>query len=102
MTRPAYLIGQIEVEDPARYLAEYGRPLAAQLAALGAEVLASTPEAEVLEGGRVGNWTVILRFPSLEVARSWYASADYAPLKAVRIEHLTRSGSLLLLPGRDG
>ena len=33
-----------------------------------------------LEGG-------LLEFPSLEQARRWYASSEYARIKALRLEH---------------
>ena len=38
---------------------------------------------KVLEGTWPGNWTVILRFPSMAIAESWYGSEEYQP--AVRI-----------------
>ncbi len=47
----------------------------------------------VLVGGKCdiveGNWCttfpVLIEFPSLEAAHSWYNSQEYAPLKALRL-----------------
>jgi len=101
MPQPAYLLGQINVTDHPGYRDSYARPLSAQLAKIGAELLVSSGDAETLEGEWAGNWTVLIRFPSWEVAVEWYQSADYAPLKSARIEELTDAGNLVLLPGRE-
>ncbi len=101
MSQPAYLLGQINVTDLPQYRDQYARPLLAQLTKIGAELLVSTADAETLEGEWAGNWTVLIRFPSWEVAVEWYESADYAPLKRARIEDLTNAGNLVLLPGRE-
>lgn len=101
MSQPAYLIAQINVRDVPQYIEQYGRPLAAQLAAIGAELLVTSPDAETLEGEWSGNWTVLIRFPSWEMAVEWYESADYAPLKRARIQDLAEGGNLVLVPGRD-
>jgi uncharacterized protein (DUF1330 family) len=101
MAQPAYLLGQITVKDVPQYLDQYARPLLAQLTQIGAELLVTSPHAETLEGEWSGNWTVLIRFPSWETAVEWYESADYAPLKAARVQDLTEGGNLVLLPGRD-
>jgi uncharacterized protein (DUF1330 family) len=100
MSQPAYLIAQLEVTDVADYVDRYGKPLRAQLEEIGAELLVTSPDAEGLEGEWPGNWTVVIRFPSREIAVDWYESPDYAPLKRLRIEDLTESGNLILVPGR--
>ncbi len=87
--------------DLPQYRDQYGRPLLAQLTKMGAELLVSSADAETLEGEWSGNWTVLIRFPSWEAAVEWYKSPDYAPLKRARIEDLTSSGNLVLLPGRE-
>jgi uncharacterized protein (DUF1330 family) len=38
----------------------------------------------VLEGGWVPKRLVILEFPTVEQARAWWASPEYAPAKALR------------------
>ena len=101
MSQPVYLIAQIEVKDRQQYLDQYGAPLAAQLAELGAELLVTSPDREIREGVWAGNWTVVIRFPSRAVATAWYESAEYAPLKDARINTLTTGGNLVFVPGRD-
>ena len=101
MSQPAYLLGQINVQDLPQYRDQYARPLLAQLTKIGAELLVSSADAETLEGEWSGNWTVLIRFPSWETAVEWYESPDYAPLKRARIQDLTSAGNLVLLPGRE-
>ncbi len=81
----AYVIAEIEVKDQARY-ADYvalGRPV---LERYGARVLAAGGELAAFEGAPKGSRVVVIEFPSLEAARRWYRSADYAPAKAIRLE----------------
>ena len=61
--------------------------------------LAGTPMPKVLEGIWDGNWAAVLRFPSLAAAEKWYNSAEYRPLKDLRINELTEMNRVLLLEG---
>jgi len=36
----------------------------------------------------------------MEVAEAWYASDDYAPYRALRLDELTDSGSLVFVEAR--
>jgi len=98
---PGYVIGQISVDDLNVYLEKYGQPVAAQLAAAGGEVLVAAPDAAVVEGTWSGNWTVVIKFPSLDAARTWYESPEYAPLKRLRMDDLTSGGNVALADGFD-
>lgn len=62
-------------------------------------MIAGTPATNVLEGEWDRSWAAILRFPSMEMAQTWYNSSDYQPLKEVRINELTDSGQVLLIEG---
>jgi uncharacterized protein (DUF1330 family) len=99
MTRPAYLIGQINVKDHPQYIDEYGRFVLAQGRRAGAEFLVATPDALTLEGEWSGNWTVVIRFPSSEAALGFYRSEEYAPLRQARVERLTDGGNLVMVEG---
>ena len=99
MSEPAYFIAQIEVKDYEVYLKEYGFPLLEQLNVIGAEVLAADFNFAVLEGDWDGNWIAIIRFPSAAVATQYYESSEYAPLKDLRINKLSRRGSVVQVPG---
>lgn len=70
--------------DFERYLGEYGKPLAPILEKHGAEVLAATPEPQILEGAYDRNFTVVIKFPSAEAVQRWHASPEYQPLKDKR------------------
>jgi len=52
---------------------------------------------EVLEGEWAHPRTIILRFDSMEIARAWYADADYQPVKAIR--QGASIGNLVLVEG---
>ena len=98
MSGPAYMIGKIDVKDYQTYMEEYGMPVAQMFAEAGAEVLVATEEADILEGEWTGNWTVIVKLPSAEVAHDLYHSEKYAPFKKARIEELTNHSTLAIFP----
>ena len=99
MSNPVYLIAQIDVKDYESYLSEYGFPLLEQLSEIGAEVLAADSSIEVLEGEWPGNWLAIIKFPSEAVMSEFYNSEKYSPLKALRIEKLSKDGTVVTVPG---
>lgn len=101
MSRNAYLIATLELKDQADFIERYATPTVAQLESAGAEVLVAGPDAMVMEGEWPGNWTVVIRFPDLASARAWYASTEYQPLKRLRAEELTASGSVVFTEAFD-
>jgi uncharacterized protein (DUF1330 family) len=66
---------------------------------IGAKVLAASSESQVLEGKWEYKSTVIIEFPSMSVAKKWYSSEEYKPLRDIRINELTEGGNLVLVPG---
>jgi uncharacterized protein (DUF1330 family) len=80
---PAYIVVNIEVHDPHRY-EEYKALAPASIAAHGGRYLARGGPAEALEGAYQPRRFVILEFPTVERARSWWACAEYARAKALR------------------
>ena len=80
---PAYLVVDIEVEDPERY-ALYRTMVPATLAMFGGRYLARGGHTEVLEGGWQPSRLVIVEFPSVERAREWLDSPEYAEARAIR------------------
>lgn len=99
MSNPVYLIAQIDVKDYQTYLSEYGFPLLEQLTEVGAEVLAADSKVDILEGDWPGNWVAIIKFPSAEIMSEFYSSNKYMPLKALRVEKLSNSGTVVVVPG---
>jgi len=80
---PAYVIVDIEVEDPARY-EEYKRLGPASLAPFGGRYLVRGGAAGTLEGDWQPSRIVVLEFPAEEEARAWWSSREYAPAKSIR------------------
>jgi len=96
---PAYFMVQIRARSFEDTMARYGQFALATVADFGGELLAGTPTPKVQEGEWDGNWAAVLRFPSLAAAEEWYHSAEYRPLKDLRINELTEMNRVLLLEG---
>ena len=79
----AYVIVEVEITDPQLY-AEYGKGVPGTVAAFGGKYLVRGGKSESKEGGWAPKRVVVLEFPSMERARSWYDSAEYKPLLAIR------------------
>jgi uncharacterized protein (DUF1330 family) len=79
----AYVIVDIDIKDPARY-AEYVKDVPATIAKFGGRYLARGGRTDVLEGSWTPKRLVVLRFDSVERARAWWESDDYAAPKALR------------------
>ena len=98
-SNPAYFIGLIQVTDVDSYRREYGRKVVAQLTAVGGKLLVASASPTMLEGEWQASWTVVIQFPNRDTAMRWYESAEYAPLKKLRIEELTTAGTVALFDG---
>jgi uncharacterized protein (DUF1330 family) len=92
----AYVIADIDVKDPVRY-ADYREMVGPTIKPYGGRFLARGGKVESLEGPWQPKRTVILEFPTVEQAKAWWDSAEYAPAKALR--RATSQGSLILLEG---
>lgn len=101
MSAPVYMVGIIDVKDFQTYAEQYGMPVGAMFAEVGAEIIAASDQAEVLEGQWRGNWSVIVKVPSSDIARDLYNSEKYAPFKKARTEQLANETTLVIIPGFD-
>ena len=79
----AYVVVQVEVQDQTTY-DEYRKMVQATLDAYGGKLIVRGGNAQTLEGTWKPARLVILEFPSLEQAKRWWGSAEYAPAKALR------------------
>lgn len=79
----AYIIVQVDVTDPETFEA-YRIQVPPTLEPYGGEYLVRGGLQEVLEGGWDYPRTVILKFPSMDQAKAWHASAEYEGPKALR------------------
>jgi uncharacterized protein (DUF1330 family) len=79
----AYIVAQVEVRDPARY-AEYMKHTPRVIAQYGGRFIVRGAALTLLEGEPGPARMVIIEFPSLEQAKAFHASPEYAPVKALR------------------
>lgn len=93
---PAYVIVEIEIHDPATY--ERYKVLAPpSIAAYGGRYLARGGETVTLEGDWRPSRLVILEFPTLQAARDWWDSPEYAEAKALR--HVAAESGMVAIAG---
>jgi uncharacterized protein (DUF1330 family) len=92
----AYVVVDIEVTDPVLY-DEYKKLAPPAVAAYGGKYLARGGKTEVLEGEWAPKRLVILEFESLERAKQWWDSSEYAEAKKLRIQ--TTHTNMLILDG---
>ena len=93
----AYVIAQVDVNDPERYV-EYRKMVPASVEAYGGKFIARGGKAEVLEGEKqLPERVVIIEFESMERAKEWWASEEYREAKALR--QATSNGTFFLVDG---
>jgi len=92
----AYVIAIVDVKDPARY-ESYRQMVLPTITAYGGRFVARGGRTEVLEGAWAPRRVVIVEFPSLERARAWWHSPEYAEAKALR--QATSNGTLIVIEG---
>ena len=93
---PAFVIANITIVDPVRY-EDYRRMVPATLVPFGGRFVARGGQTEVLEGDWRPSRLVLLEFPSVERARAWWNSPEYAEARALR--QATSTGTLIILEG---
>ena len=91
---PDYVINDMEITDPALF-EEYKKLSPATVAQYGGRFLARGGRTETLEGSWSPKRLVILEFASLEKARAWIESAEYAPARELR-QRASRSNLIIV------
>ena len=95
----AYMIAQIQIDDPDEYK-NYLAGFMPIFQRYGGELLATTGcETEVVEGEWAYSRTVIMKFPSVEQAQDWHHDPDYQRLAEPR--HRAARANLALVHGLD-
>jgi uncharacterized protein (DUF1330 family) len=84
-----YLIANVTVTDPKGYQ-PYREQVPAVLEKYGGRFLVRAGVVHPLEGDLGFDRVVVIEFPSMDVARRFYGSAEFAPLLKLRME-TTRS-----------
>ncbi len=92
----AYFIVAIEVTDMDKFK-EYGAQVTEIVEKFGGRYLVRGGVQEIKEGDWPQARTVILEFPSLDQAKTWYDSPEYADLLSLR--HAASKGNMLLVEG---
>ena len=92
----AYVVVQVDVKDPVRY-DDYKTMVPPSLAKYGGRFLVRGGQTHTLEGGWAPKRFVIVEFPSVEQAKAWWASPEYAEAKALR--HATADSMMIVAEG---
>ena len=92
----AYIYANVEITDPVAYQ-EYGRQVAAVVAAHGGRFLVRGGAVEVLEGAVTPHRQVILEFADMAQLKAFYTSAEYSRL--IPIRQRASIGQLLAIDG---
>jgi uncharacterized protein (DUF1330 family) len=92
----AYVIVDINVTDPVRY-EDYKKLAAPTVELYGGKYIARGGKTEVLEGAWSPSRLVILQFESLEQAKKWLNSAEYAGPRDLR--HQTAISNMVVVEG---
>lgn len=92
----AYIILDIQVNDPVRY-AEYKELASPTVAQYGGKYIVRGGKAENLEGDWSPARIVVLEFESVEQARKWLDSPEYRP--AMELRHQTAVTRSIIVEG---
>lgn len=93
----AYVISEVEVINEAA-AEHYKQHAAASIAIYGGRYLARGAEPWVAEGEAAKGRIVIVEFPSMEKAREWFASPEYA--KAIKFHNKALRRRLMFIEER--
>lgn len=81
---PAYVVVDVDVKDPQDY-AEYRSKAPATVSAAGGRYIVRGGALETVEPGWDFHRFVVLEFPSMAAARTWYGSPEYQRILPIRL-----------------
>ena len=93
---PAYVIVDIDVHDSVRY-EEYKKLAAPTVALYGGKYIVRGGKTETVEGDWSPKRLVVLEFPTVERAKAWLNSPEYAPAREIR--HATATSQMIIVEG---
>lgn len=93
-----YLVVHLDVTDPEKF-EQYRAKVPATIAQYGGKYLIRGGDMETMEGDAMPPRTVVLEFPSVEQARTWYHSPEYQEIIGLRLGAST--GQAQLVEGID-
>ena len=92
----AYIIVQINITNKNPYK-EYLKKVTPIAEKYGGEYIVRGGKSKTM----LGNWdyerTVVIKFPSYDIAMKWYYSEEYAPVKKIRENN--SNGNLIIIEG---
>ncbi len=91
-----YIVADLEITDPDEYQ-QYAQQVGATITKYGGKFLVRGGQPETVEGDWNPKRIVILEFPSVEQAKTWYTSPEYSALKGIR--HHSALSNMLLVHG---
>lgn len=95
----AYILVDITIHDAEGYEG-YKKLTPASIEAYEGKFIVRGGQTELLEGNWEPGRIVVLEFPSVEKARQWWASEEYAPAKKMRQANATTK--MILVEGYNG
>ena len=95
---PGYVIVGVEWHSDEAFAA-YARDVERTIEMFGGRYIVGTRDVDVREGDWRPEIAVVLEFPSLQAARDWYQSDEYAALLEIRKRGATTD--LVLVDGLD-
>ena len=96
---PAYIIVDVTIHNAENYEG-YKKLTPASVAAYDGKFIVRGGKTETLEGNWQPGRLVVLQFPSVEQAKEWWASQEYAPAKAIR--QANAETKMILVEGLEG
>ena len=92
----AYVVVQVDVKDPVRY-DDYKKMVPPSIEKFGGRFLVRGGKTHTMEGSWSPKRFVLVEFPSVEQAKAWWASPEYAEAKALR--QATSDSQLIIAEG---
>lgn len=96
---PAYIIVEVSIDNPVEY-EDYKKLTPLSLKPFDGKFIVRGGQAETLEGDWNPERIVVLEFPTVEKAKAWWNSDQYAPAKALR--QRTSHTKMIVVPGFEG
>ena len=91
-----YIIADIKITDPDEYQ-KYAKQTASTLEPYGGKFIVRGGQPETLEGDWNAKRIVIIEFPSVEQAKTWYDSLEYSAIIGIR--HRSADSNILIVHG---
>ena len=89
-----YMVAHLDVHDPAGF-EKYRDKVVATVKQYEGSYLVRGGEMEMVEGEALPPRTVILEFPSVEQAKTWYNSPEYQEIIGLRLSAATGSAQIV-------